>query len=83
MGRNVQRQRALPIVYNDVKLDAGYRIDLVIDGRVLIEVKSVDILAPIHDAQVLTYLKLSGIRLGFLINFNEILVKDGLKRLVM
>jgi GxxExxY protein len=80
-GYAIQRQVALPIVYG--KLDAGYRLDLVADGVVIIEIKSVDALAPIHDAQVLTYLKLSGLRIGLLMNFNVALLKQGLKRFVL
>lgn len=82
-GLPVQRQVALPIVYEGEKLDAGYRLDLVIDGAVIIEVKSIDALAPIHDAQVLTYLKLSGLRIGLLMNFNVTLLKQGLRRFVV
>lgn len=82
-GAAVQRQVALPIVYGDAKLDAGYRLDLVVNGAVVIEIKSIDALAPIHDAQLLTYLKLSGLRIGLLINFNVVLLKQGLKRLVL
>jgi GxxExxY protein len=82
-GLSVQRQVALPLVYEGEKLDAGYRLDLVIDGAVIVEVKAIDTLAPIHDAQVLTYLKLSVLRIGLLINFNVALLKQGLKRLVV
>jgi GxxExxY protein len=82
-GRTVQTQVALPVIYEGVKLDAGYRIDLLVDGAVIVEVKSVEALAPIHDAQVLTYLRLSGRRLALLINFNVVLLKQGLKRLVL
>ena len=77
----LQVHRAL--VYEGERLDAGYRLDLVVDGAVIIEVKSLDALAPIHDAQVLTYLKLSGLRIGLLINFNVVLLKQGIKRLVL
>ena len=73
----------LPIVYEDVKLDAGYRIDLLVDQTVLIEVKAVQALAPIHEAKVLTYLRLSRIRLGLLVNFNVTLLKQGIRRLVL
>ena len=73
----------MPIVYEGEKLDAGYRLDLVIDGAVIVEIKSVDALAPIHDAQVLTYLKLSGLRVGLLMNFNVALFKQGIKRFVL
>ena len=82
-GLPVQRQLALPLVYEGEKLDAGYRLDLVIEGAVIIEVKAIDALAPIHDAQVLTYLKLSGLRIGLLMNFNVALLKQGLKRFVV
>ena len=73
----------MPIVYEGEKLDAGYRLDLVIDGAVIVEIKSVEALAPIHDAQVLTYLKLSGLRVGLLMNFNVALFKQGIKRFVL
>jgi GxxExxY protein len=81
-GLKVERQVALPIVYNGIRLDAGYRLDLVLGGGVLLEIKSVEHLTRLHEAQVLTYLKLSKIRLGFLMNFNSVLFKDGLKRMV-
>jgi GxxExxY protein len=82
-GLIVHRQVALPIVYEGEKLDAGYRLDLVVDHSVIVEIKSIDTLAPIHDAQVLTYLKLSGLRVGLLMNFNVALFKHGLKRFVL
>src|SRR5262245_45893933 len=82
-GRSVLRQVALPVVYDTIKLEAGYRIDLIADGSVIIEVKSVDAIAPVHEAQLLTYLRLSGRRLGFLINFNVVLLKQGIKRLIL
>ena len=78
-----QRQVPLPIVYKDVKLDCGYRMDLVIDRQLVVELKSVDRLNPIHQAQLLTYLRLSGLRLGLLMNFNTVLLKDGLRRLML
>ena len=82
-GYMVVRQIALPVVYDEVKLDAGYRIDLIVDDEVIIEIKSVEALAPIHTAQVLTYLKLSNRKLGLLINFNETDLKNGIKRLII
>lgn len=82
-GRAVIRQMALPIVYETVKLEAGYRIDLLIDNAVMVEIKSIEALAPIHEAQLLTYLRLSGRRLGLLINFNVVLLKQGLKRMIL
>ena len=74
---------ALPVVYKDTKLECGYRMDLLVEERVLVEVKSVEALAPIHEAQLLTYLRLSGIRTGLLINFNVTLLKQGLRRMVL
>ena len=82
-GLAVVRQIALPVVYKDVKLDAGYRIDLIVEGKVLIEIKAVDALAPIHKAQVITYLRLKEIKLGLLINFNSVRLIDGVKRIVL
>jgi len=81
-GVGMRRQVALPLVYDAVKLDAGYRIDLLVAEAIVVEVKSVEALAPIHQAQLLTYLKLSGCRLGFLMNFNVELFKHGIKRMV-
>lgn len=82
MGLEVYRQLTLPVVYKNVRLDAGYRIDLLIEKKVIVEIKSVDSLADIHTAQVLTYLKLKNLKLGLLINFNSVKVIDGLKRIV-
>jgi GxxExxY protein len=82
-GLSVKRQVLLPIVYEQETLDAGYRIDLLIAERIVVEVKSVEALLPIHQAQLLTYLKLSGCRLGFLMNFNVPLFKQGLKRFAL
>jgi GxxExxY protein len=81
-GYRAEKEKALPLVYEDVKLDVGYRIDILVENKLVIEIKSVDSLADIHTAQVLTYLKLSGNRLGLLINFNVNLLKDGIRRLV-
>ena len=82
MGLDVKQQQALPVVYKEVKLDAGYRIDLLIENKVIIEIKSVEALADIHTAQLLTYLKLKDLKLGLLINFNSVRVIDGLKRIL-
>ncbi len=79
-GLQVNRQRAIPVVYEGVKLEDGFRADLIVNGTLLIEIKSTDSLADVHFKQVLTYLRLSGIRLGLLINFNTALFKDGVKR---
>lgn len=82
-GHDVRSQVALPVVYDTVKLEAGYRVDLLVDGLVIVEVKSTDALAPVHEAQLLTYLRLSNRRLGFLINFNVVLLKQGIKRMIL
>lgn len=81
-GLKVERQKELPLVYQGMKLDAGYRIDLLVESLIIVEIKSVERFEPIHEAQVLSYLKLSGLHLGYLINFNVRLLKDGLRRLV-
>jgi GxxExxY protein len=81
-GLAVEKQKALPLIYEDVKLDAGYRIDLLIEKKLVIEIKSVEALNDLHLAQILTYLKLSGCKLGLLINFNTVLFKDGVKRII-
>ncbi|MEM1212261.1 MAG: GxxExxY protein [Planctomycetota bacterium] len=82
--RNIpyERQVALPVQYKGEALDAGYRLDLVIDHQIILELKSVDQLMPIHTAQLLTYLKLSNLRIGYLFNFNVPLFKDGIKRII-
>lgn len=81
-GLQVEREKPLPVVYKDVKLDCGYRLDFVVENKLILEIKSVEDLAPIHLAQVLTYLKLSNIRYGLLLNFNVRRLKDGIKRVV-
>ncbi|MFN3640087.1 MAG: GxxExxY protein [Flavobacterium sp.] len=81
-GLFVERQKSLPVIWNDVKLSIGYRADLIVENKVLIEVKSVEEVAPVHPKQVLTYLKISNLKLGLLINFNQKLLKDGIKRIV-
>jgi glucokinase len=82
-GLKVERQVALPVSYDSMRLDAALRLDLVVEGSLLVELKAVETLLPVHKAQVLTYLKLSGHRLGLLINFNVPLIKDGIKRLIL
>ena len=77
-----ERQKALPVVYKDIKLACGYRIDLVVEGAVIVEVKSVERLLPVHEAQLLTYLKLTGVTVGLLVNFHVPALRDGLKRMV-
>ena len=82
IGLDVQKQKALPLVYEEVKLDVGFRIDIIIENKLIIEVKSVEALNDVHFAQLLTYLKLTDCKLGLLINFNVALIKNGIKRIV-
>ncbi|MCD4680739.1 MAG: GxxExxY protein [Bacteroidales bacterium] len=82
-GLTVYKQKALPLVYKDIHLDAGYRVDLMVENKIIVEIKSVESLADIHMAQILTYLKLSGCKLGLLANFNVSHLKDGIKRVIM
>ncbi len=82
-GLQVQTQVVLPISYEDVKIDAGYRIDMLVKNCVIVELKVVEKMTPLHEAQLLTYMKLSKVRLGFLINFNVVLLKYGIKRMVL
>lgn len=81
-GVAFEREKHLPVLYKGVRLDDAYRIDLLVENKVIVKVKSVAALAPVHEAQLLTYLKLTGMRIGLLLNFNTRLLKDGLKRLV-
>ena len=81
-GLFVEKQKALPLIYEDVKLDAGYRIDLLVERKLVVEIKSVETLKDLHLAQILTYLKLSNCKLGLLINFNTVLFKNGVKRVI-
>jgi len=82
-GLYVEKQKPLPLIYKEVKLDIGYRIDLLVENKVIVEIKSVESLADIHMAQILTYLKLSNCKLGLLINFNVKHLKDGIKRVIL
>ena len=77
----VESQKAMPVVYKDVMLDCGYRLDLVVEDQVIVEIKSVSSLTPIHEAQLLSYLKLSNYKIGLLINFNVRILKEGIRRL--
>jgi len=81
-GLNVTRQQAIPIVWENVHMEAGFRADLIVENKVIVEIKSVESLAPVHRMQVLTYLRLSGKKLGLLINFDTALIKDGIARIV-
>ncbi len=82
-GFIAERQRALPLIYEEVKLDTGYRIDLLVERSVIVEVKTVEKFAPVHEAQLLTYMRLSKISLGFLLNFYVPKMKDGIKRMIL
>lgn len=82
-GLCFQRQAALPVIYKSVRIDCGYRLDLLVEQQIIVELKAVDRVDSIHEAQLLSYLKLSGRQIGLLINFNVRLLKDGLRRLVL
>ena len=82
-GLSVERQKPVTVVYDEVRMEAGFRIDLLVNGCVLIELKAVERMIPVFEAQLLTYLKLSGIRLGLLVNFNTKLIKEGIRRVIL
>ncbi len=79
----VERQKALPLVYKDIRLDQGYRLDLLVEGKVIVELKVVEQITPVHKAQILSYLKFSGCEIGLLLNFNVKLFKNGIRRFIM
>ncbi|HEX2533431.1 MAG TPA: GxxExxY protein [Chitinophagaceae bacterium] len=81
-GRQVQQQAPIPVIYKGIQMAVGFRADLVVDHKIVVEIKSIDQVAPVHKKQVLTYLRLTGIKIGLLINFNEELLKNGVTRLV-
>jgi GxxExxY protein len=78
-----ERQKSLPVEYKGIKLDLGYRIDMVADKKVIVEFKCVEKILPVHEAQLLTYMKLSGVKVGLIINFHAAWIKDGIKRMVL
>ncbi len=82
-GRKTERQVILPIQYDNIRIDGGFRLDLLVDESVIVEIKAIEDLLPVHKAQMLTYLKLSRRRLGFLINFNVPVIKDGIRRIIL
>jgi GxxExxY protein len=82
-GIAVHKQKPMPLVYEEKKLDLGYRVDLLVDNKIIIEIKSVEAINPVHLAQLMTYLKLSQCRIGFLINFNVVSLRDGIKRVII
>jgi len=77
----VERQKELPVFYKSNKMELGFRTDLIVENKVIVEIKSVELIAPVHQKQLLTYLRLSGLKLGLLVNFNEPLIKDGIQRI--
>ncbi len=79
-GLGVKRQQGIPVVYEGIKFDEGFRSDLIVEGKVIVELKSVEKVAPVHKKQLLTYLRLSGMKLGLLVNFGDNLIKDGITR---
>jgi GxxExxY protein len=82
-GIEHRRQVPLPVVYKDVRLDCGYRIDILVRQQMIIEIKATERIVPVHEAQILTYLRLSGYKIGLLLNFNSVVLKDGLRRFVL
>ncbi len=82
VGLNVERQKGIPVIWDYLKMELGFRADLIVENKVIIEIKSVETIAPVHPKQLLTYLKLTGIKLGLLINFDEVLIRDGITRIV-
>jgi len=82
-GLSIKRQKATPVIYKEIKLDYGYRIDILVEDTVLIEIKAVDSINPVHEAQVLTYMKFSNVKVGLLINFNVAILKNGIKRFIL
>jgi len=82
-GMKAEKQKALPLIYEQIRLDIGYRVDLLVENQVIIEIKAVETFTEVHIAQILTYLKLSGCKLGLLINFNVRHLRDGIKRMIL
>ena len=83
LGLAFERQTALPLIYKDIQLDQGYRIDLLVEEKVVVEVKAIERITPVHEAQVLSYLRFSGCEIGLLLNFNVRLLKDGIRRFIL
>ncbi|HQJ46194.1 MAG TPA: GxxExxY protein, partial [Ignavibacteriaceae bacterium] len=82
-GLKVERQKAIPVVYKEIKLDCGYRADLIVEDKVILELKTVDDFNPVYEAQILTYLKFAKKKIGLLINFNVLRLKEGIKRYIL
>ncbi len=81
-GLNVERQKGISVLWNDLKMDLGFRADLMVENKVIIELKSIELIAPVHPKVLLTYLRMTRLKLGLLINFNEELIKNGITRIV-
>lgn len=81
-GLEIQRQKGLPVLYNKLKMDLGFRADIIVENTVILELKSLEVLAPVHSKQLLTYLRVAEMKLGLLINFGEVLIKNGVHRIV-
>jgi GxxExxY protein len=82
-GLKVERQKTIPVIYKDIKLDCAFRLDLLVENNVIVELKSIDVFASVHEAQILTYMRFSDVKIGLLINFNVTVLKNGLKRYVL
>jgi GxxExxY protein len=82
-GLKFERQKPIPVLYKEIKLDCGYRIDLLVENQIIVELKSLDLLSKIHTAQILTYMRFANIKTGLLINFNVTVLKNGIKRFVL
>lgn len=82
-GYKIERQKPIPVVYKEIKLECGYRIDILVEDKIVLELKSVDYFNPVHEAQILTYMKFAQKKVGLLINFNVALLKNGIKRYVL
>ena len=82
-GLHLERQKPIPLIYKNIRLDCGYRLDLLVENRVVVELKSIETFAPVHEAQILTYMRFSKMKTGLLINFNVTVLKNGLKRYVL
>jgi GxxExxY protein len=82
LGLKVDRQKGIPVTWDNLRMELGFRADLIVENKVIIEIKSVELIAPVHSKQLLTYLKLTGMKLGLLINFNESLIRNGITRIV-
>jgi GxxExxY protein len=81
-GLNFEQQKGIPVYYDEIKMEMGFRADIIVENKVILELKSQELLAPVHSKQLLTYLRVSGLKLGLLINFGEALIKDGIHRIV-